>query len=117
MLMQPCSHHPSPYFPHLETQCELELRCLCADQHLGFAIQCPPDARVAQCLNVVLTVGQQGAKRCSALAALARWPIEMHAPAEIVLQKLPPTHNGDLAYQLSEVVRLAYGAVSWEALC
>jgi cardiolipin synthase len=36
--------------------------------------------------------------------------------AEIVLQKLPPTHNGDLAYQLSEVVRLAYGVVSWEAL-
>jgi cardiolipin synthase len=35
--------------------------------------------------------------------------------AEIV-QKLPPTHNGDLAYQLSEVVRLAYGVVSWEAL-
>ena len=27
--------------------------------------------------------------------------------AEIVLQKLPPTHNGDLAYQLSEVVRLS----------
>lgn len=36
--------------------------------------------------------------------------------AEIMLQKLPPTHNGNLAYQLSEVVRLAYGAVSWEAL-
>jgi hypothetical protein len=36
--------------------------------------------------------------------------------AEGVLQKLPPTHNGDLAYQLSEVVRLAYGVVSWEAL-
>lgn len=36
--------------------------------------------------------------------------------AEIVLQKLPPTHNGDLAYQLSEVVRRAYGVVSWEAL-
>ena len=34
--------------------------------------------------------------------------------AETVLQKLPPTHNGDLAYQLSEVVRLAYGVVSWE---
>jgi phosphatidylserine/phosphatidylglycerophosphate/cardiolipin synthase-like enzyme len=36
--------------------------------------------------------------------------------AETVLKKLPPTHNGDLAYQLSEVVRLAYGVVSWEGL-
>ena len=36
--------------------------------------------------------------------------------AENVLQKLPPTHNGDLAYQMAEVVRLSYGVVSWEAL-
>jgi len=36
--------------------------------------------------------------------------------AESVLQKLPPTHNGDLAYRLGEVVRLNYGAVSWDAL-
>jgi cardiolipin synthase len=36
--------------------------------------------------------------------------------AEVVLQKLPPTHNGDLAYQSAEVIRLAGGVVSWEAL-
>ena len=36
--------------------------------------------------------------------------------AETLLQNLPLTHNGDLAYQLSEVVGLAYGVVSWEAL-
>lgn len=41
---------------------------------------------------------------------------QANIPVEIVLQKLPPTHNGDLAYQLAEVIRLAYGVVSWEAL-
>ena len=41
---------------------------------------------------------------------------QANTPAQIVLQKLPATHNGDLAYQLSEVVRLAWGVVSWEAL-
>ena len=61
---------------------ELELRYLCADQHLSFEIRCSRDARVAQCLDVVLTVGQKGARRCSALTALARRPIEMHAPVE-----------------------------------
>jgi cardiolipin synthase A/B len=36
--------------------------------------------------------------------------------AETVLQKLPPTHNGDLAYQLAEVIRSADGVTSWETL-
>jgi phosphatidylserine/phosphatidylglycerophosphate/cardiolipin synthase-like enzyme len=36
--------------------------------------------------------------------------------AEVVLGRLPPTHNGDLAYRLREVVRLCSGAISWEAL-
>jgi phosphatidylserine/phosphatidylglycerophosphate/cardiolipin synthase-like enzyme len=39
-----------------------------------------------------------------------------NTPADSVLQKLPPTHNGDLAYRLGEVVRLGDGAISWEAL-
>jgi cardiolipin synthase len=42
------------------------------------------------------------------------WPAS--APAENMLQRLPPTHNGDLAYRLREVVRLSEGAISWEAL-
>jgi len=41
---------------------------------------------------------------------------QANTPAETVMQKLPPTHNGDLAYQLSQTVRLACGVVSWEAL-
>jgi cardiolipin synthase len=43
-------------------------------------------------------------------------PCLANTRAESVLQKLPATHNGDLAYQLAEVVRLGYGVVSWEAL-
>src|ERR1039458_1310796 len=38
------------------------------------------------------------------------------APAENMLQRLPPTHNGDLAYRLREVIRLSEGTISWEAL-
>lgn len=38
------------------------------------------------------------------------------APAENMLQRLPPTHNGDLAFRLREVVRLSAGTISWEAL-
>jgi cardiolipin synthase len=33
-----------------------------------------------------------------------------------MLHKLPPTYNGDLAYRLTEVVRLCDRAMSWEAL-
>ncbi len=33
-----------------------------------------------------------------------------------VLQKLPPTHNGNLAYQLAEVIRFADAVTSWETL-
>jgi hypothetical protein len=47
----------------------------CADQHFSLAIQCSRDARVAQCLDIVLTVCPKDARRCSALAAFARWPI------------------------------------------
>jgi len=36
--------------------------------------------------------------------------------AENMLHRLPPTHNGDLAYRLREVVRLSEGTISWEAL-
>ena len=36
--------------------------------------------------------------------------------AENMLHRLPPTHNGDLAYQLAEVIRVAYRVVSWESL-
>jgi phosphatidylserine/phosphatidylglycerophosphate/cardiolipin synthase-like enzyme len=38
------------------------------------------------------------------------------ALAENMLQRLPPTHNGDLAYRLREIIRLSAGAISWEAL-
>jgi hypothetical protein len=58
------------------------VRCLCADQHLCFAIQCSSDARVAQSGHVRVTVGQKDARRCSAFAAFARWPIETHAPVK-----------------------------------
>src|SRR5438552_4692645 len=47
-------------------------------------------------------------------AALQSWPAG--ALAENMLQRLPSTHNGDLAYQLRELVRLSEGAISWEAL-
>jgi phosphatidylserine/phosphatidylglycerophosphate/cardiolipin synthase-like enzyme len=36
--------------------------------------------------------------------------------AKNLLQKLPPTHNGDLAYRLAEAIRLADGVVSWDSL-
>jgi hypothetical protein len=36
--------------------------------------------------------------------------------AENMLQRLPSTHNGDLAYSLRQVVRLSEGTISWEAL-
>jgi cardiolipin synthase A/B len=36
--------------------------------------------------------------------------------AENMLQRLPPTHNGDLAYRLREVVKLSAHTISWEAL-
>jgi phosphatidylserine/phosphatidylglycerophosphate/cardiolipin synthase-like enzyme len=42
--------------------------------------------------------------------------LQANTLAERVLEKLPPTHNGDLAYQLREVVRLSQGSISWEAL-
>jgi hypothetical protein len=38
-------------------QGELEPRCFNTDQHLSFLIKCPRDARVAQCLDIVLSVG------------------------------------------------------------
>jgi cardiolipin synthase len=41
---------------------------------------------------------------------------KMNTLAEVVLGRLPPTHNGDLAYRLREVVRLCNDAISWEAL-
>ena len=47
-------------------------------------------------------------------AALQSWPAG--ALAENMLQRLPSTHNGDLAYQLRELVRISEGAISWEAL-
>jgi hypothetical protein len=46
--------------------------------------------------------------------ALQSWPA--NDLAENVLQRLPSTHNGDLAYSLRQVVRLSEGAISWEAL-
>jgi hypothetical protein len=73
------SHRPGPLASTLRPRDELELRCLNTDQHLSFEIQCPRDARVAPCLDVRLTVGQKGARRCSALATFAGGPIEMHA--------------------------------------
>jgi cardiolipin synthase A/B len=36
--------------------------------------------------------------------------------AENMLERLPPTHNGDLAYRLREVARLSAETISWEAL-
>jgi phosphatidylserine/phosphatidylglycerophosphate/cardiolipin synthase-like enzyme len=42
--------------------------------------------------------------------------LEANTPPEIVVQRLPPTHNGDLAYQLAEVIRVAYRVLSWESL-
>jgi len=47
-------------------------------------------------------------------ATLQTWP--GNDPAENVLQGLPSTHNGDLAYSLRQVVRLSEGTISWEAL-
>ena len=47
-------------------------------------------------------------------AALQSWPAD--ALSENMLQRLPSTHNGDLAYQLRELVRISEGAISWEAL-
>jgi cardiolipin synthase len=47
-------------------------------------------------------------------AGLQSWPAG--AVAENVLQGLPATHNGDLAYRLREVIRLSAGTISWEAL-
>jgi cardiolipin synthase len=38
------------------------------------------------------------------------------APVENMLRTLPPTHNGDLAYRLGEVIRLSESIISWEAL-
>jgi hypothetical protein len=38
------------------------------------------------------------------------------ATGENMLQRLPGTHNGDLAYRLREVIRLTSGTISWEAL-
>ena len=42
------------------------------------------------------------------------WPKD--APANLMIASLPITHNGDLAFQLTEIVRSAAGMVSWEAL-
>jgi cardiolipin synthase len=36
--------------------------------------------------------------------------------AENILNRIPATHNSDLAYRLREVVRLGEGAISWDAL-
>jgi cardiolipin synthase len=47
-------------------------------------------------------------------AGLQSW--SAGALAENMLHRLPPTHNGDLAYRLREVVRLSKDAISWEAL-
>jgi hypothetical protein len=38
------------------------------------------------------------------------------ATAENMLERLPSTHNGDLAYRLREMVQLSAGTISWEAL-
>lgn len=38
------------------------------------------------------------------------------ATSENMLERLPPTHNGDLAFRLREVVQLSAGTISWEAL-
>lgn len=42
------------------------------------------------------------------------WPNDVHA--EGMIARLPITHNGDLAFQLRELVRSAKGEMSWEAL-
>jgi len=47
-------------------------------------------------------------------AELRSWPTG--ANGATLLHKLPPTHNGDLAFQSREVVKLCHGQVSWEAL-
>jgi cardiolipin synthase A/B len=45
---------------------------------------------------------------------LRSWPAG--SIAENMLQRLPPTHNGDLAYRSREAIRLGEGTISWEAL-
>ncbi|MBZ5697633.1 MAG: DISARM system phospholipase D-like protein DrmC [Acidobacteriia bacterium] len=42
------------------------------------------------------------------------WPKDGHA--EGMIASLPITHNGDLAFQIRELVRSAEGEMSWEAL-
>lgn len=42
------------------------------------------------------------------------WPKD--ARANLMVSRLPITHNGDLAFQLRELLQLAEGRVSWEAL-
>lgn len=38
------------------------------------------------------------------------------AASENMLERLPSTHSGDLAYRLREVLQLSEGAISWEVL-
>src|SRR6185312_10929019 len=45
---------------------------------------------------------------------LKSWPVG--AEAEPLHHRLPHTFNGDLSFRLREVLRLARGAMSWEAL-
>ncbi len=42
------------------------------------------------------------------------WPHDLHT--DVLIARLPVTHNADLAFQIAEIVRRGDGSMSWEAL-